>query len=105
VPSFMLYGYYGGAYFRENTTIDPKTGTLVGFGFPGSSSSANRTVQEGTVGFIHTLWKNPNYGALQIITQYSYVSRDPWSILATGTGTPENAHTSLGYVDLRYVLP
>jgi len=41
-PKTMYYGYYGGAYFQRNTAIDPATGKFPGFGFPGSSSSANR---------------------------------------------------------------
>lgn len=98
----MLYGYYGGAYYQRNTAIDPKTGKFVGFGFPGSSSAANRSVQEGTFGVIQTFWKNPRYGALQLITQYSYLTRSAWSVVV---GAPKNAHSSMGYVDLRYVLP
>ncbi len=101
-PQTMLYGYYGGAYFQRNTAIDPKTGKFLGFGFPGSSSSANKAVQEGTFGVIQTFWKNPRYGALQLITQYSYLTRAPWWV---ATGSPKNAHLSMGYADVRYVLP
>ncbi len=100
-PKSMLYGYYGGAYYQRNTAIDPATRKFLGFGFPGSSD-ANRSIQEGTFGLIQTFWKNPRYGALQLITQYSYLTRTPWSV---ATGAPKNAHTSLGYVDVRYVLP
>jgi hypothetical protein len=110
----MFYGYYGGAYFQRNLGLLASSGTpapscngvsgftCVGFGFPGSSNSANRAIQEGTFGIIPTLYSNPNYGKLQIITQYSYVTRAPWSVAA---GTPKNAHTSLIYADLRYALP
>jgi hypothetical protein len=101
-PKTMFYGYYGGAYFQRNTALDPATGKFLGFGFPGSSSASNRSVQEGTFGFIQTFWKNPNYGALQLINQYSYLTRSPWSVAA---GSPKNAHLSMGYVNLRYVLP
>ena len=98
----MFYGYYGGAYFQRNIAFDPATGKFIGFGFPGSTSSSNKAIQEGTLGVIRTFWKDPRYGALQLITQYSYLTRSPWSI---GNGAPKNAHTNLGYVDLRYVLP
>ena len=101
-PHTMLYGYYGGAYFDRNTAIDPATGKYLGFGYPGSSNLSNKSVQEGTFGIIQTFWKNPRYGALQLITQYSYLTRAPWFI---APNTPKNAHASLGYVDLRYVLP
>jgi hypothetical protein len=98
----MFYGYYGGAYFQRNTALDAATGKFFGFGFPGSTSASNRSVQEGTFGFVQTFWKNPNYGALQLINQYSYLTRSPWSVAA---GSPKNAHLSMGYVNLRYVLP
>jgi hypothetical protein len=101
-PKTMLYGYYGGAYFQRNTAFDPATDKLVGFGYSGSSASANRAVQEGTFGFIQTFWKSPHYGALQLINQYSYVTRAPWWV---ATVQPKNAHLSMVYVDLRYVLP
>jgi hypothetical protein len=101
-PNTMFYGYYGGAYFQRNTAIDPTTGKFLGFGYPGSSSASNRAIQEPTFGFVQTFWKNPRYGALQWINQYSYVTRSPWS---TSSGAPKNAHLSMGYTDLRYVLP
>jgi len=51
---------------------------------------------------IPTLWSNPNYRKLQVITQYSYLVRSPWS---TTPPTPKNAHLSMVYAGLRYVLP
>jgi hypothetical protein len=113
-PHFMFYGYYGGAYFQRNygflaatstSSCDGVSGfTCVGFGFPGSANTSNRAVQEGTIGVIPTLWSNENYGRLQIITQYSYLVRSPWSILST-PGNPKNAHTNMVYLGLRYILP
>jgi len=113
-PHFMFYGYYGGAYFQRNygflaaTSTSSRDGvsgfTCVGFGFPGSANTSNRAVQEGTIGVIPTLWSNENYGRLQIITQYSYLVRSPWSILST-PGNPKNAHTNMVYLGLRYILP
>ena len=98
----MLYSYYGVGYFQRNVTVDPATGKQVGFGYGGSSSSANRAVQEPTLGYIHTLWKHENYGGLQILTQYSYLTRSPWFV---APGAPRNAHTSMVYLDFRYLLP
>jgi hypothetical protein len=113
-PRFMFYGYYGGAYFQRNygflaatpnSSCDGVAGfTCVGFGFPGSANTSNRAVQEGTFGVIPTLWSNENYGRVQIITQYSYLVRSPWSILST-PGSPNNAHTNMVYAGLRYILP
>jgi hypothetical protein len=120
----MPYGYWGGLYVGRNYGIDcyiqplppmSPTGTTpactsavtgtpsyIGYGYPGSPNNQNRNIQEGTFGIIETFWKNPHYGALQLITQYSYLDRDPWVV---AKGAPKNAHLSMGYVDLRYVLP
>jgi hypothetical protein len=114
-PRYMFYSYYGGAYFQRNfgffpatpaSSCDGITGfTCVGFGFPGSANTSNRAVQEGTFGVIPTLWSNENYGRLQIISQYSYLIRSPWSILSTTGPSPRNAHTNMIYFGLRYILP
>jgi len=98
----MLYSYYGVGYFQRNVTVDPATGKPVGFGYSGSSSSVNRAVQEPTFGYIRTLWKHENYGGLQVLTQYSYLTRSPWFV---APGAPKNAHASMVYVDFRYLLP
>ena len=113
-PHYMFYGYYGGAYFQRNygylaatpaSSCNGVSGFMcVGFGFPGSANTSNRAVQEGTIGVIPTLWSNENYGRLQVITQYSYLVRTPWSILSA-PGNPKNAHTNMVYVGLRYILP
>jgi hypothetical protein len=117
-PKYMFYGYYGAAYFKRNFGYLPATpastcGTLagftcVGFGFPGSSNLSNRAIQEATIGIIPTIWSNENYGKVQIITQYSYLTRSPWSTLPIPPATtpnPKNAHASLVYLDVRYTLP
>ncbi len=119
-PHTMFYGYYGGAYFQRNTYADVTNplvlGTAIqcapnqpptlkpcgGFGGLNSPNSANRAIQEPTFGWIQTFWRNPQYGALQLITQVSYLTRAPWFVAA---GAPKNAHLSMGWADLRYVLP
>jgi hypothetical protein len=73
----MLYTYYGVGYFQRNVTVDPSTGEQVGVGCSGSSSGANRAVDP-TFGCIPTLWKHENYGGLQVLTQYSDLTRSPW---------------------------
>jgi len=98
-PKTTIYGYYSGAYFARN--FDQVGATFTGYGFPGSPNSANRYIYEPTFGVHYTMWRNPNYGDLRIMTQFSYVSRTPWNI---GTG-PATAHTGMAYVDLRYDLP
>jgi hypothetical protein len=104
-PKFMVYGYYGYVYIGRNYSLTGcGTGgkTFCGYGFPGSSNSNDRNVQEPTIGFIPTFWRNPNYGALSLITQFSYLSRAPWVV---AKGAPKNAHLGMAYIDLRYTLP
>jgi hypothetical protein len=124
-PSTMFYGYYGDVYIgRDYSVIPPTTTTTttttstgttttttttpttyLGYGYPAASSassSQNRTIQEPTFGIIETFWKSPRYGALQLITQYSYLTRAPWFVAPR---TPKNAHLSEAYADIRYVLP
>ncbi len=105
-PKTMFYGYYGGMYAQRNAYIDlTSTKTpqpVIGFGGAGSSNNNNREIQEPSIGWIQTFWKNKQYGALQLITQASYLTRSPWY---QAPGTPKNAHLVMGWVDLRYVLP
>ena len=77
-------------------------GTYVGYGYPGSANSANKDIYEYTLANTYTFWKNPQYGALQLIGQVSYLAREPWYIAA---GAPSKASTTMVYLDLRYVLP
>ncbi len=97
-----LYGYYGGTYFQKNTAIDPATDEFVGYGFNGSPSSHNRTIQQITFGMSHTLWRDPQFGGLQFNTQYSHVLRHPWDMPAN---QPRSAHMDMLYMNLRYLLP
>jgi hypothetical protein len=100
----LIYGYYGGIYTGRNVVWDSTAAkpTYVGYGYPGSSSSQSRAIQEGSLGVVQTFWKSESYGALSLITQYSYLTRSPWSVV---TGTPKNARTNMYWVDLRYTLP
>jgi hypothetical protein len=108
---YMFYSYYGGAYFKRNFGLLLTPGSscagvfgfsCVGFGFRGSANTSNRAIQEATFGVIPTLWSSENYGKFQVITQYSYLTRSPWSV---APGEPENAHLSMVYAGIRYILP
>jgi hypothetical protein len=110
---YMFDAYYGAAYFKRNFGALPTAGSTcnglvgfscVGFGFPGSANTTNRAVQEATFDVIPTLWSSEEYGKFQVITQYSYLVRSPWSTLTTPP-TPKNAHTSMVYAGIRYILP
>jgi hypothetical protein len=104
--------YYGGAYFQRNTFQDQSAVGVVkpfiGFGNFGATPAVagimNRAIQEGTIDWTQTFWRNPQYGAVLLVTQASYVTRAPWFPGAV-TPNPKNAHLTMGYVSLRYVLP
>lgn len=103
----LLYAYYGGMYAGKDVVFDSTAAgstlakpVYVGYGYKGSTSV--RDGQEITGGLVQTFWKNPNYGALSLITQYSYLFKEPWYV---AIGAPKAAHTNLIYVDLRYTLP
>ena len=101
-PKTLVYGYYGGAYFKRNVAIDPANGGQVGFGFNGSPANHNRAIQEGTLGFTHTFWRDPNYGAMQFMVQYSYLVRHPWYV---APGQPGSANLNMLFLNLRYTFP
>jgi hypothetical protein len=110
---YMFDAYYGAAYFEKNFGLFPTPGSTcngragflcVGFGFPGSANTTNRVIQEATFDAIPTLWSSENYGKFQVIAQYSYLVRSPWST-QTIPLTPKNAHLSMVYAGIRYILP
>jgi hypothetical protein len=102
-----LFGfYYGGFYYQRNAFPDISATTatkpFIGFGGPNSANTNNRAIQEGSIDWTQTFWRNPQYGAVQLVTQTSYVTRSAWFVPA---GAPKNAHLMMGYVSLKYVLP
>jgi flagellar motor protein MotB len=100
--NFLLYAYYGGIYIQRNLALDLNGITKIGYGYAGSPSAQNRTIQEETFGVSQALWKDSKYGALNLMGQYSFLSRNPWFV---ATGNPSNASLSMLFFDLRYTLP
>jgi hypothetical protein len=98
----LFYGYYGGIYVQRNFAFDANGTTRVGYGYTGSASSNNRTIQEATFGLTQTLWRDPKYGALQLMFQYSYLQRSPWFVAANA---PLHANLNMVFFNLRYLLP
>lgn len=98
----QLYGYYGGVYIMRNTALDANGTSLIGYGYHGASNAQNRAVQEITGGFTQTIWKNPKFGALSFMGQYSWLTRDPWYV---ATGAPSSAAVNMVFFNLRYALP
>ena len=98
--------YYGGVYFQRNAfpdvTSPAATKPIIGFGGIGSATTNNRAIQQGSFEWTQTFWKNPQYGAVLLNTQVSYLTRAPWFV---APGAPKNAHLTMAYVALRYVLP
>ena len=97
--SSLLYAYYGGIYVYRNLAFDSNGLTPIGYGLP-NSSTQNRNIQEYTVGFNQTFWKDGKYGALNLMGQFSYLSRNPWATL-----DPSDAHLNMAFLNLRYTLP
>jgi hypothetical protein len=101
IRNWQPYIYYGGVYISRNTALDTN-GSLIGYGYRGSPNSQNRSIQEITGGWTHTIWRDGKYGALQDMVQYAYFFRNPWFVAANA---PKNAHETAIWFNLRYVLP
>jgi hypothetical protein len=102
--AFALY-YAGDYYSRDffpDTTNTAHPLTIIGYGGPGSPNTNNRTIQQVTFDWLRTFWKSDDHGALQYYTQYSYLTRTPWFV---APGAPKDAHLSMVYAGIRYVLP
>jgi hypothetical protein len=98
-PPTMLFGYFGTVRIDQEVGTD--AGKPYGYGIAGATA-ANKSIGETTVGFNHAFFREPRYGSLQLIVQYSYVTRTPWSV---PEGTPSSAHVHMLYVTARYVIP
>ncbi len=97
----LVYSYYGGLYVGRNVAIDTN-GKPVGYGYSGSPAAQNRSVQQATLGFAQTFWKDAKYGALTFMGQYSYVTRNPWFV---APAQPKSALLNMVWFNLRYTLP
>ncbi|HEX5069460.1 MAG TPA: hypothetical protein VFV78_04525 [Vicinamibacterales bacterium] len=98
-PMTMLFAYYGTVRIDQKVASD--AGTPIGYGVAGSTS-ANRSIDETTVGFNRALVREAAKGAVHLIFQYSYVKRTPWSV---PDGAPTSAHAHMFFVSARYILP
>lgn len=98
----LLYAYYGGLYVGRNTALDANGTSLIGYGYTKSAASQNRAINEVSFGFNQTFWKDAKYGAINLMGQYEYLTRNPWYVAA---GTPKNAHDNTIYFNIRYTLP
>jgi hypothetical protein len=60
--------------------------------------------QEITLGMNQTVWRNPRYGAINLIYQYAYEWRSLW-YWNTGIAGGKGAKDDSIYFDIRYTLP
>jgi hypothetical protein len=99
---------FGYGFGPGSSTLNPgATGTCPAVP-GGSTGNANRYFYEPTFGIHYTMWRNPAYGDLRLMTQFSYASRAPWYVSAPSVAIPTNlptAHTFMTFIDLRYDLP
>ncbi len=100
-PASQAFAYYSGAYFDRNY-VAAAPDAYVGFGHPGSPNTANRQIQEASLGYVRIFWKNPNYGAFQALGQYSYVTRAPWH---ASSEADRDLNTHMIFTGLRFTLP
>jgi len=95
-----VYAYYSAARATRTVATDVD-GSAIGFGVTGSTA-ANERIDETTAGLIHTFFRDPKIGGIQLIGQYSYLRRTPFSVPA---GTPADASVHMIYLTVRYFLP
>ncbi|HKD80687.1 MAG TPA: hypothetical protein VKH81_13395 [Candidatus Angelobacter sp.] len=118
-PKTQIGTYYGGYYYGRNSFNDLTAAAIatpvscapglaavnrpcIGFGGTNSATNNNRAIQEGSFVLVQTLWRNPQYGALQLINDASYTTRAPWFV---APNTPKNAHMFMDHLSIRYVIP
>jgi len=102
IKNTLLYAYYSGDYIGRNVALDANGTSLIGYGYKGSANSQNRAIEEITFGFNQTVWRDPRYGAINVMAQYEWLERDPWFV---AVGAPKATHDNTIYFDLRYTLP
>ena len=102
IKNTVLYGYYGGVYIGRDSAYDANGKSLIGYGYTGSPNSQNRAINEVTFGFNQTMWRDPRYGAINVMGQYEWLERDPWFV---ALGSPKATHDSTIYFNVRYSLP
>jgi hypothetical protein len=101
VRNTLFYAYYGGVYVGQDLALDANGTTKIGYGKI-SSDGQNRAIQEITFGSNTTLMRDPKWGAVNLMFQFSYLQRNPWEF---AVGAPTSAHADMGFFNLRYTLP
>jgi hypothetical protein len=104
--------YYSDPYGQFNATLGTvKPGACMGYGYaptlttnPGTTSP-NRDVYEGTIGYIYKIWTG-NFGTFQTMGEYQYVHRAVWQDASTAvTSSQFKGQYHIVDIAMRYVLP
>jgi hypothetical protein len=99
-PGVHAYGYFGLVYGRR-AAYRNASGDWVGFGAPAGSTIDNRTVDQTTVGFRHTFWREEGRGAMSYALNYSFLTRKLWETGPDG----DRGRSHMLYTSFRYNLP
>ena len=98
LPTSAGNGFAGGAPYNPGT--------------PANCAGATRVVIEGTAEVVYRFYSSPKFGRIQEAIQYSYLTRDAWAGLTSGTfGSPTatyggpKATNNLVFTSFRYYLP
>jgi len=81
-------------------------------GTPANCAGVTRAVIAGTAGFTYRIYNNPRFGRLQYQGVYTYLTREAWAGLMTGTfgsatatyGSPK-ATNNMVFTGMRYYIP
>jgi len=130
-PKLDVYFYYGGEY-AQRTVYTTAAGNLIGYGpnnlsdagcynlptFAGTGGTAGsisatgacgsptRYIQEAMGGLTYRVYSNPKFGRLQYQLTYSYIQRNLWSGVGSGTTpTGPRATEPMIHVGMRYYIP
>jgi hypothetical protein len=95
-----LAGYYSGVNTDAGAHLDTD-GSYIGYGFPGSSNSNNKRIEELTFTSSLLAFKMIDRGSAQINLQVSWLEREPWS----RTTGPVSASMFAFFAQVRYNLP
>jgi hypothetical protein len=134
---FDVYAYYGGEYAQRTvyatgvaatpftgygtintvdtgcqTEVPPTTGGFSEAVTPANCNGATKYIQEGMIGFTYKAYNSPKYGRLQYQATYSYLTRQLWTGVTSGTyGSPAatfgapRATNGMVHVGMRYYIP
>jgi hypothetical protein len=103
-----------GCFALPNPTLAAPVGTAGGTaGVPSTTNCASptRDIQEGVIGFTYRVVNSPKYGRLQYQATYSYLQKDTWSGILTGTTAAPltfgsgKAENNMVHVGMRYYIP